>query len=191
MKFTLALQTPSVLLNVLVKDVAGKTDQLQVEFKRYEAKEAYEQMAIMTKLGDSASHIFEGINLASDIAKLQASNLEVALNAEKLEKAQEALNDLTKQHPTLLEDIKGISSIWESPVLVQAPEFKKFIRDNIVDIKNDNGIDEETGKKIKLSSLAEAGELDKYFKQLWKSLPYREALRNVIVQVIQNTASTQ
>lgn len=188
MKFTLALQTPTILLNVTATDAAGKTEQIQVEFKRYEAEEAYAQMEAYEKLGESVSHIFEGIRLTSEIATLQEANQEVALNAEKLANAQEALEALATKHPTLLENIKGINSIWESKELVQAPEFKNFLKSQIVDFKNIWGTDETTGKKTRVPSLAAAGHLEAYLDIIWKCLPLREALREACVTAIQNTA---
>lgn len=52
-KYELALQTPTVLINVVVKDAAGKTDQIQVEFKRYSITEANKQLAKFDKIAES------------------------------------------------------------------------------------------------------------------------------------------
>jgi len=59
MKYDLVLQTPSVLINVLVKDAAGKSDQLQVEFKRYPIQEANKHLAKFDKIAESNQQTLE------------------------------------------------------------------------------------------------------------------------------------
>jgi hypothetical protein len=45
MQFELELATPSILLNVKVKDASGQSETHQVEFKRYGVQESYDWMA--------------------------------------------------------------------------------------------------------------------------------------------------
>jgi len=61
MKYDLALQTPSIIINVLVKDAAGKTDQIQVEFKRYPILEANKQLAKFDKIAESNQQVLEAV----------------------------------------------------------------------------------------------------------------------------------
>jgi hypothetical protein len=102
-KYTLALQTPSVILNVPVKDAAGKTDQLQVEFKRYPIKEANQHLAKFDKIAeanqqtleatkDGSSSIWESsvVNEAEDIKAFVREHIVDFLNVR-------AVNDSGKQ----------------------------------------------------------------------------------------------
>lgn len=59
MKYDLALQTPTVLLDVKVRDAAGKTDHLQVEFKRYPITEANKHLAEFDKIAEANQQVLE------------------------------------------------------------------------------------------------------------------------------------
>jgi len=61
MKYSLALQTPTVLINAIVKDSAGKTDQLQIEFKRYPIQEANQHLTKFDKIAESNQQTLEAI----------------------------------------------------------------------------------------------------------------------------------
>jgi hypothetical protein len=59
MKYELALQTATVLINAVVKDAAGKTDQLQIEFKRYPIQEANKHLAKFDKIAEANQQTLE------------------------------------------------------------------------------------------------------------------------------------
>ena len=146
MKYTLALQTPTVIINAIAKDAAGKTEQIQIEFNRYEVQEATKHLAEHDKIQEANKQIIDG----------------------------------TSENGTF----------WESSVVNEATEMKDFVRKHIVDFKKVKGQD-DSGKVITVQSVKAAGDLDAYFDLLWKSTPYREALRSSCLQAIQNTASNQ
>ena len=80
MKYNLALQTPTVTLEVKVRDAAGKADTLQVEFRRYNISEANVLLAefdgiaasnqkVLSDLQESNGSIWESsvVNDATDV----------------------------------------------------------------------------------------------------------------------------
>lgn len=59
MQYSLALQTPTVIIDVKVKDSSGKGDNLQVEFKRYPILEANKILAEFDKIAESNQKTLE------------------------------------------------------------------------------------------------------------------------------------
>ena len=59
MKYNLMLQTPTVTLDIKVRDAAGKTDALQVEFLRYPILEANKHLAEFDAIAESNQKVLE------------------------------------------------------------------------------------------------------------------------------------
>lgn len=75
-QFTLELQTPTILLNLKPKDAAGKTDNLAVEFKRYNAAEGSKKLSEYEAIAKKIRTNFDATDDA-DIESLSFNDTEV------------------------------------------------------------------------------------------------------------------
>lgn len=74
MKYELTLQTPTVILDVKVRDAAGKTDHVQVEFKRYSITEANKHLAEFDKIAESNQQVLEAVKDGGSIWETSVVN---------------------------------------------------------------------------------------------------------------------
>lgn len=163
-KYALALQTPTIVLNVVAKDGGGNVDKFRVEYKRYDLDKSKQKL----KEFDALYEDFNNFNRNATAS----TEYEIESNKDKLQIILDELNIKVKEF--VKNEVIGFRDIKCRDA------FGKVV-ETIKDTTTEGDNFEQWGEAANCTNA--------WFEHFWSSNPYKEAIHTGMLSAIRNTSN--